>query len=193
MTETRKHFEEADDLSDIQLVQMAQQGSREAFGTLYDRYLPMVYNRVRYVIPEQDVEDVTQEIFIAMLRSLKSFQHKAKFSTWLRTLTNRRVVDYYRKRKPSEEGEVDIDMSDTERVDPALSTEGYAVQLDDNIVLKDALANLPEQYRDIILLRYAEGLKFSEMATLNAQSLEATKSLYRRAMTALRDEMGANP
>ena len=61
-----------------------------------------MYKRVRFVIPEEDVEDITQEIFIAVMKSLKSFRYEARFSTWLRTLVNRQVADYYRRRHPDE-------------------------------------------------------------------------------------------
>ena len=46
--------------SDEELIRLAKRGSLEAFTSLYERYLPVVYNRVRYVVPEQDVEDVCQ-------------------------------------------------------------------------------------------------------------------------------------
>jgi RNA polymerase sigma-70 factor (ECF subfamily) len=82
--------------SDEELVRSAQQGRQEAFNLLFERHLPLVYNRVRYTVPEQDAEDVTQEVFIAAMRSLGNFRGESQFSTWLRTLTNRQVADYYR-------------------------------------------------------------------------------------------------
>jgi DNA-directed RNA polymerase specialized sigma24 family protein len=52
------------------------------------------------------------------------------------------------------------------------------------------MVQLPDHYQEILLLRFAEGLKFREIARTMGQSLEATKSLYRRAMDALRDIVG---
>ena len=86
--------------SDEDLIRAAQAGGEEAFDLLYERYFPLVFKRVRYVIPEDDIEDVTQDIFIAVIRSLKNFRYEARFSTWLRTLVNRQVADYYRGRRP---------------------------------------------------------------------------------------------
>ena len=71
-------------------------GTQDAFVLLYERYFPTVFARVRFKVPESDVEDVTQEIFIAMLKSLGSFKGQSKFSTWIWTITNRKIVDYYR-------------------------------------------------------------------------------------------------
>ncbi len=83
---------------DAELVRLAQAGSLEAFTALYERYFAVVFSRVRYLVPEQDVEDVIQEIFITVMRSLKTFKGTSQFGTWLRTLTNRRIADYYRRR-----------------------------------------------------------------------------------------------
>jgi RNA polymerase sigma-70 factor (ECF subfamily) len=58
--------------------------------------------------------------------------------------------------------------------------------MEDRIALRRALSKLPEQYREVILLRFAEGLQFNEIAEFLKQNPEATKSLFRRAMSALR-------
>ena len=177
-------------LPDIKLIQMAKEGNLEAFTILYERYLPMVHNRVRYVIPTQDVEDVTQEVFVAMMKSLKSFKGNAKFSTWLRTLTNRRVADYYRKRKAAGQ-QVDIDLSDTGSHHlNELKVEANTAKIDDRVILQQALRALPQRYQEVLLLRCAEGLQFNEIAQVQGQTLEATKSLFRRAVASLRKQVG---
>lgn len=64
------------------------------------------------------------------------------------------------------------------------------ITLDEKIMLRRAMCRLPEQYQDVLLMRFAEGLKFREIALLQDRSLEATKSMFRRAINALRTEMG---
>ena len=83
--------------ADESLARQAQQGDREAFLILYNRYLNKVYNRVKTRVPQTDVEDVVQDIFIAVVRSLPSFELRAQFNTWLYTIVNRQIADYYRK------------------------------------------------------------------------------------------------
>jgi RNA polymerase sigma factor (sigma-70 family) len=173
---------------DEELVLAAQQGDLDAFNILYERYLPMVYNRVRFTVPETDVEDVTQEIFIGVIRSLKSFKGDAQFSTWLRTLTNRRVADYYRSRNPAET-ELGSDISDADPSLEGLHVSANTGAIDDQIMLRRALRDLPESYQDILMLRFVEGLQFNEIAEERGQSLEATKSLFRRAIAALRKQV----
>ena len=170
---------------DNELIRSVQQGSLDAFNVLYERYFPIVYRRVRYVVPEADVEDITQEIFIAVTRSLKNFRFEAQFSTWLRTLVNRQVADFYRSRKPRfETFSLDVESDDPDR-ELNLSVEDKTSTSDDLVILRQALRNLPDNYREIIMLRFVEGLQFDEIARVQGQSLEATKSLFRRAISAL--------
>lgn len=175
--------------SDEELVRSAQQGSLDAFTILYERYLPVVYNRVRYTIPEPDVEDVTQEVFIAVLKSLRTFRLESLFSTWLRTLLNRQVVNFYRHRNPIEE-QLNGDMNyPNHKSTPHTQGAVHPVELDEAVMLRHALRQLPDQYREILLLRFAEGLRFNEIAKFHGQSLEATKSLFRRAVAALNKQV----
>lgn len=181
----------ADAPYDADLLREAQRGSREAFTALYHRYLPQVYGRVRCRIPPPDVEDVTQEVFIAVCRSLGSFRGEAQFSTWLRTLTDRSIAAYYRRRQRQPVVIDEAPGGERERADPAGASAPPGGHTDETIVLQAALQALPEHYQDIILLRFAEGLPFNDIAELRGISLEATKSLFRRAMAALKQELGA--
>jgi RNA polymerase sigma-70 factor (ECF subfamily) len=177
-----------ENLSDEELVKLAQCGSREAFTTLYDRYLPVVYRRVRYTIPEADVEDTTQEIFIMVLNSLPGFRGDALFRTWLRTLTNRGVANYYRQRSPEDFQQKDETEDDSDETGAAFMnshTQSFTLAVDDALVMRQALARLPAKYREVLFLRLAEDRPFNEVAQQLGQSLEATKSLFRRAVDAL--------
>jgi len=154
---------------------------------LYERYLPIVYKRVCCLVPESDVEDVTQEVFISLMKSLKGFQGNAQLSTWLRTLTDRRIADYHRRRARGAAEDL-TDFSESESQLPPIKAAGPC--LDDKVMLREAIAALPDHYREIILLRFAEGLRFEEIARVRGLSLEATKSLFRRAIAALREHIG---
>jgi RNA polymerase sigma-70 factor (ECF subfamily) len=174
----------AQEISDEALIQQFKDGQHDAFDELYFRHLPNVYKRVRYVIPETDVEDVTQEIFIAAVKSLASFRGDSQFGTWLRTLTNYKVAEFYRKRTRKREPLLAPLSEVSGRMEGATSG-----MLEERIFLQGALQNLPENYREVILLRLAEDLQFNEIAELTNQNLEATKSLFRRALAALRNQL----
>lgn len=178
--------------TDEELVRRAQEGEMAAFTQLYERYLKVVYRRVCYSIPQADVEDVTQETFIAVTRSLKDFRGDSKFRTWLYTILGRKIADYYRRRDPAdfrwvkESGDEDGDL--TERVEQLGDGNGSS-SLDDIIWVRQALLRMPAHYREIILLRFADGLPFLEIAGQLNLSLEATKSLFRRAIACLQQEL----
>ena len=175
------------DINDQQLIQQFIQGDQSAFESLYARHVKAVYNRVRYVVSDTDVEDVTQEVFFAALRSLHTFRGEARFSTWLRTLTNHKVAEYYRKRSRKKES-MQVDLKHAEKK----GDRSRASDLEDRIALRRALMKLTEKYREVILLRFAEGMQFNEIAQYLGQNPEATKSLFRRAMAALRDNLDVN-
>ncbi len=173
--------------SDEFLARQAQNGDRSAFLTLYERYFTKVFNRVKSRIPAQHAEDVTQEVFIAVLRSLKGFEARSRFSTWLYTIVNRQIADFYRQRnRYSEPASASLDDAENLVSDPLYDHE----RGDERALIQKAMVDLPAHYQEIILMRFADGLTFAEIAGERDQSLEAIKSLYRRAIQALRDEIG---
>ena len=170
--------------SDEILIQQYKAGSQDAFDVLYQRHLPGDYKRVRCEIPENDVEDVTQDVFIAAIKSLSSFRGDSQFRTWLRTLTNHKVAEFYRKRTRKQEPLLAPLSEASGRMEGATSQ-----VLEERIFIQNALKKLPENYREIILLRFAEDMQFNEIAELTHQNLEASKSLFRRAIAALRNHL----
>lgn len=173
--------------SDEELVRMAQKGKQDVFILLYERYFQNVLARVRFKVPENDVEDVTQEIFIAVLKSLDGFRGQAKFSTWLWTITNRKIVDYYRSHK-SRLTEKD-DYEEVVTRNSQISTDRIEDDQENLAVVQHALGTLPQNYQDILLMRFVDEMPFNEIALRNGQSLEATKSLFRRSVAALAKKM----
>ncbi len=185
--ESNNNFTNPNEVRDEELLRLILIGDQEAFSQLYVRHLTTVYKRVAYLIPENDVEDVTQEVFIAMMRSLKTFKGDSKFSTWLRVITNRQIANYYRKNNQT------LKDSQLDQDDPSLprkSTLKTRDTQDRRIYIQQSLMGVPDHYREIILLRFVDGLKFQEIAVLQGKSLDAVKSVFRRAIEAMRKELG---
>jgi RNA polymerase sigma-70 factor (ECF subfamily) len=133
-----------------------------------------------------DVEDVTQDVFLAVLCSLPNFRGEAQFTTWLRSLTDHKVAEYYRRRFRKIET-MQVDFIHAEEC----SDESSMSSLDDRIVFQAALNILPKQYCEVIILRFAEEMPFNEIACQIKKNPEATKSLFRRAISALRGKIDA--
>jgi len=172
---------------DETLVDQVQNGKWEAFEVLYQRYLPRIYNRLRALTPLEDVEDLTQEVFLAVVRSLSSFERDSAFSTWLYAIINHKVSDYYRRRGKREDMERSFDNHEARW----LSRDPWP-RSEDRTLVRQILLRLTERHREVLLLRFAEGLPFKEVAQAMDLSLEATKSLYRRAIAAAHKELVGN-
>lgn len=170
-----------DSLTDEMLAKMAKDGSRAAFETLYDRYLPRVYNRLRALLPREAVEDVTQEVFMGALRSIHSYRGGSLFRTWIAALVRHKVADYYRRQ--SRQPEV-VPLGG--EIDSLAALDAW----EEHALVRTVLQRLPDHYQETLLLRFAEGMPFDQIAGVLGITLEATKSRYRRAVAAIAQEMG---
>ncbi|MBN1955298.1 MAG: RNA polymerase sigma factor [Anaerolineae bacterium] len=170
-----------DTIEDEALARMAKEGDREAFNVLCDRYVGVVYNRLRALLPVQAVDDVTQEVFLAATRGIRRYRAQSSFRTWISAIVRHKVADYYRTagRQP-ESSSLDGD-GDPEPV--------VRDRWEERAIVRLALRRLPVHYQEILLLRFAEGLPFTHVAAALGISLEATKSRYRRAIAAIAKEM----
>jgi|YNPNPStandDraft_1061719.scaffolds.fasta_scaffold12604_3 RNA polymerase sigma-70 factor (ECF subfamily) len=167
-------------LSDEELARMTQTGDRAAFETLCDRYLPRVYGRLCALLPPEAVEDVTQEVFLAALRGIARYRGEALFHTWLSALIRHKVADYYRSqnRHPP-----------TAPLDSVTEQQTASDAWEELSLVQVALSRLPVHYQEVLLMRFAEGLPFEQIARLLNLTLEATRSRYRRAVMAIAQEM----
>lgn len=178
-------------VSDEALARLAQDGKQDAFIQLYERYFQYMLARVRFRVPESDAEDVTQEIFIAVLRSLDRFKGQAKFSTWLWSVANHKIADYYRSRKSKliEQDEFEEIMKRSPGNHLTEDEENRRAEL---AVVRCALETLPQNYQEVIFLRFVDEMPFKDIALQTGQSLEAVKSLFRRSIAALAKRMEGN-
>lgn len=168
-------------VSDEHLIEQFVHGDLLAFESLYHRHVKVVYKRVHYTVPEVDVEDVVQEVFLAVLSALPKFRGEAQFTTWLRKLTKNKVAEYYRRRTRKKET-LQVDLVQAEEQ----SDLNQASFMEDRFCIQHALINLSEPYHEVILLRFSEDMSFNQIAVHFKKKPEAVKSLYRRAMSALK-------
>ncbi len=173
-TEAEKRF------ADTELIERIKSGDAEALDTLIRSYFSKVYNRVHSLVPEADAEDVTQDIFMSLVDSIHSFRGKSAFGTWFHRIVNNKVADYHRKASRRRE-----QLGDKY---PPRSVNPWGAA-NDELIVKEALAELPEKHREVLLLKFSVGLSFAEMAEKLVLTYEATRSRYRRAIEAMRDQM----
>ena len=129
-----------------------------------------------------DAEDLCADVFEKVQRKLGDFDSsKASVSTWIFTITRNTVIDYFRRSKPSEE--LDENLSDDTEVDENLLNNETLSEL------AGALKALPEELRDLIVLRYYDGKPLTEVAELMGLSYGAVKLRHQSALSKLRKYM----
>ena len=152
---------------------------------IYTEYSGKVMGYIRARIRSSaDAEDIHSEVFEKILRKIEDFDEtKASLNTWIFTITRNTVIDHFRRTKPTEE--LDENLSDD-------------IGLDENLLnsetlseLAAALRKLPEQMRDIIVLRYYDGKPLTEIAELMNLSYGAVKLRHQNAVLMLRQALTA--
>ena len=145
----------------------------------HDRVMGYIYARLR---SRADAEDLCQDVFEKVNMKLDSFDSgKASISTWIYSITRNSVIDFYRRSHPHEE--IDENMAQDGAVDDSLLNNET---LDE---LADALERLPAQLREIIVLRYYDGMPLTEIAKKMNLSYGAVKLRHSLALDMMRKSM----
>jgi RNA polymerase sigma-70 factor (ECF subfamily) len=155
----------------------------EAFTTLYRRYVTPLYRYLyRRLGNVKDAEDLTAQVFTDALESLVSYRERGRFSAWLFTIAQRRLVDLYRQRTADPIEDVGQIGNDAGQI-ANLTYEDVQITVEQNEThahLARLLHGLDEDRREILRLRFAAELGFSEIAKLLCRSEGSVKmTLYR--------------
>lgn len=161
-----------------QIIEQVLAGNTEAFEQLVLKNQAQVYNlALRMVGSEQDALDISQEAFIRAFRSLESFRGDSKFSVWLYRLTSNICLDFLRARRRKKTVSISYfvsdedDAGDLEIPDERFSPQTELERNELRAALNRALQRLPDEQREVLLLREISGLSYDEIAS--ALSLEA--------------------
>ena len=176
-------------LDDDECIARAQQGDVAAFSELVARYQDRIYRfLVRLTRSQDDALELTQETFLSAYQALPRWRPDARFTTWLFRIARNEAFDWLRRRKLVEfvalGDEQDLDVADPAPTpDSALETVQRLRELD------RALARLPTEHREILLLREIEDMSYDEIAEVLDISLGTVKSRIARARTGLLEKM----
>lgn len=177
-------------MEDIEMVQLALR-EQAFFAHIISRYEAKLDRYIRRlgIHDEEDRVDVLQEIFIKVYRNLNSFDQSLRFSSWIYRIAHNEAISWYRKRNARPEGHMVIDSDD---VFNFLSTkeESSEVKFDKEInadKLAQALEQIDEKYRAVIMLRYFEHKDYNEISDILQIPLGSVGTLLHRGKHALRD------
>src|SRR6476620_3288728 len=135
--------------SDYELTQAIANGGIASIGDLYERHRPQVYAVCLQMTRNiSEAEDLTQEIFVHLLRKIGSFRGDSQFSTWLYRVTTNHVLMHFRQSRRRRER---FPYLSEEPAAPVSSNASFAPQLLDRIAIDAALAKLPSGSRSVFL------------------------------------------
>lgn len=175
-------------LSDNELVEAIRRGDREAYRILIERHKSYVFTLVlRMVDHRETAEDLAQETFIKVFRSLEHFRGDAKFTTWLYRLTVNLVKDYRRAqaRRPVENW---LDRMKDWIGSRSEQPEEQAVLREERRSVQDLVAELPEKYRIIITLYHFRQLSYQEIAEIMQIPVKTVETRLYRGKAMLKEK-----
>ncbi|RLC65161.1 MAG: hypothetical protein DRI01_01780 [Chloroflexi bacterium] len=165
---------------------------RKEFGNIYDRYVDKIYRFVFLKVNSEEVaQDITSETFLKGWERYSADKQNSGNEiknprAFLYRIARNLIVDHYRQKN-----RVQIVPADDARiVDPKIDLQGQAARMSDLVRVKQALSELNDDYQNVIIWRYIEGLSVSETARLLGRTNEATRVLTSRALKALRTKLG---
>lgn len=190
-TSKNRHSNEIQKQAHIELIQKLKTGDKHAFEEFVIQYQKKVYYFVyKYFNNEEEVKDISQEIFIKIYKNIKYFKEDSSLNTWVYKIMHNTCTDEYRRRS-KRNGFIASFLNHSDQLDTVIDTstrtnpEKNAELNETRDQLKKCVQSLPPRQRDIIILKVWEELKIREIAqilncsdgTIKANLFKAYKNL----------------
>jgi RNA polymerase sigma-70 factor (ECF subfamily) len=174
---------------EARLIRRAQRGDPAAFTEIYDRHQPAVYRYIYYRVSDvATAEDLTSEVFMRLVERIDRFTYRGRpLLAWLYTIARNLITDHHRRT-----GQVTMLPLDEQLVAETDDLEQAAERGLAQRRLAAALVHLTEDQRQVIILKFIEGLNNAEVAQMLGKPVGAVKSLHPRALAALRRVLERN-
>ena len=169
------------------VIQRCLQGDQAAWEQVVRQHWRKVFNvAYKFVGKHDEAEDLTQDIFLKVFKSLQTFDSRANFQTWLISVSRNLCIDHYRSvRKERETIDRDVDTADLSPVSKEESPVASLEHADRVTLLREAMAALPDTLREAVLMRDIQELSYQEIADRLALPEGTVKSRINRGRTEL--------
>jgi RNA polymerase sigma-70 factor (ECF subfamily) len=169
------------------VIQRCLHGDQSAWDLIVRQYWRKVFNvAYKFVGRHDEAEDLAQDIFLKVFKSLDTFDRRANFQTWLISVSRNLCIDHYRSvRKERETINRDVDASELSPASPNEGPVAAIEQRDRVILLRQALAALPESLRTAVLMRDIQERSYQEIADTLQLPEGTVKSRINRGRTEL--------
>ncbi|MFT4540207.1 MAG: RNA polymerase sigma-70 factor (ECF subfamily) [Planctomycetota bacterium] len=162
----------------------------------YSTYFDRIYGYVRRLLRDDHLaEDVTQDIFMHIHRSLPSYDPQRQLRPWVFTIATNKVRDFWRSRR-HKDGQREVSVEDQEDSYAESAHQGPVEELESgemSTIVGAAIESLPEGMRQTLILRYFEDLSFAEIGKIIDRNEAAVRKRYSRALSELRKFLCAVP
>jgi RNA polymerase sigma-70 factor, ECF subfamily len=169
------------------LIQRCLRGDQDAWELIVRQYWRKVFNvAYKFVGKHDEAEDLTQDIFFKIFKSLDTFDRRANFQTWLISVSRNLCIDHYRSvRKERETIDRDVDASELSPTSKEIGAIALLEQRDRVALLRQALTELPEALRTAVLMRDIQEMSYQEIAKKLRLPEGTVKSRINRGRTEL--------
>jgi RNA polymerase sigma-70 factor (ECF subfamily) len=158
------------------LVRAVLEGNRDGFDQLYGLFAPLVHGILLARVPRAEVDDLVQDIFLHAFKKLHTLRDAAAFGPWIAMIARNRAIDFHRRSKETVEINDEIRGSDTQ--------DSKAKEI------LELIRNLPEAYRETLVLRLVEGMTGPEIAARTGLTAASVRVNLHRGMKLLRERLG---
>lgn len=165
--------------------------SEQDFQVIYDTYYKRLVNYLSHFVGRDDAEDLTQEVFEKIDRSLDKFEGRSRLSTWIFRIATNSTID--RIKSKSFSNPIEIALVNYEECIPVLKKDipidQQVIRKEMSVCIREYVYRLPRDYRAVILLKELEGFKNREIAEILQVSLSTVKIRLHRARARLRENL----
>ncbi|CUS79275.1 RNA polymerase, sigma-24 subunit, RpoE [Candidatus Kryptonium thompsonii] len=183
-----KQFETLDE---VEIVQLAKDGDEKAFEFIVKKYQNKVANLIFKIIGDASiVEDLTQEVFLRVIESLKEYKFGSALYTWIYRITVNICIDEIRRRQRSRAYSLSDVLSQNPKAEPSHShVEKTVEQKEMREIIEEAISKLPPEYKTALILREFEDLPYEEIARVLKIRVGTVKSRIFRARKLLAEHL----
>jgi RNA polymerase sigma factor (sigma-70 family) len=172
--------------TDMQIIEKCLDGDHEAFSEIVFRYKKLIYSVVAKMLEDrQEINDVAQEAFLKIYKSLGQYNPEFQFSTWVVKITTNLCLDIRKKKKP-----ITVPLEEVYELTSSFeSPETALINKEQKRKLLDALNSLPEKYKTPLILFHQSGLSYEELMQVLKQPMTIIKNRLYRARLMLKDKI----
>lgn len=184
-------------MTEQELIAKLREGNQQAFSQLLEGYQQKVFGTCLSFVPNnEDAEDIAQEVFLEVFRSISTFKAASKLSTWIYKITTNKCLEFIRKRNTKKRfafmqrilgNEISFDKTNyfTEFDHPGILMENK----EKTTIIFKAINSLPDSQRIIFTLAKIDGKSYQEILEITGKSISSIESVMFRAKKALQEKL----